>query len=92
MLIFTTHNVLTEKQSPLGYSMLCCLRSYLNLDMWVSMEVHTNDTISEGRQELLCFSGLIQVRFPFVWSYSCPDITTNTWGRTTLKNRDALPL
>lgn len=65
MLLFTTHNVLTEKDSPLGYLMLRCLRSYLNLDMWVSMEAHTPDTIEEGRKELLRFSKLINVRISF---------------------------
>jgi hypothetical protein len=62
MLPFTTHNVLTEEESPLGYLMLRCLRSYLNLDMWVAMEVHMDDTIREGHQELLRFSALIKVR------------------------------
>jgi hypothetical protein len=66
MLPFTTHNVLTAKDSPLGYLMLQCLRSYLNLDMWVSMEVHTADTIEEGRRELLRFSKLINVRISFI--------------------------
>jgi hypothetical protein len=66
MLPFTTHNVLTEKDSPLGYLMLQCLRSYLNLDMWVSMEVHTTDTIKNGQKELLQFFKLINVRITFV--------------------------
>lgn len=66
MLPFTTHNVLTKKDSPLGYLMLQCLRSYLNLDMWVSMEVHTTDTIKNGRKELQCFSKLNNVRIAFV--------------------------
>jgi hypothetical protein len=65
MLPFTTHNILTKRDSPLGYQMLQCLRSYLNLDMWVSMEVHTVDTIKEGRKELLRFSELINVRISF---------------------------
>lgn len=65
MLIFTSHNVLTQKESPLGYLMLRCLRSYLNLDMWVSLEVQTEDTLESGRQELIRFSALIQVR-PFL--------------------------
>jgi len=46
--------------------MLQCLRSYLNLDMWVSMEVHTANTIEEGRKELLHFSKLINVRISFI--------------------------
>ena len=65
MLLFTTHNVLTEKNSSLGYLMLQCLRSYLNLDMWVLMEVHTENTIRKGCKELLCFSKLINVRDKF---------------------------
>ncbi|KAF9470013.1 hypothetical protein BDZ94DRAFT_1329905 [Collybia nuda] len=59
MLIFVSHNVLTEKASPLGYLMLRCLQSYLNLDMWVSMEIQTEDTLEAGHQELLRFSRLI---------------------------------
>lgn len=70
MLIFTTHNVLTERDSPLGYLMLRCLRSYLNLDMWISMEVQTEDTLAAGHQELLRFSALIEVEAFGIQGYS----------------------
>jgi hypothetical protein len=50
MFIFTSHNVLTESASPLGYRLLVCLRAYLELTMWESLEVHTAETITAGRE------------------------------------------
>jgi hypothetical protein len=61
MFIFVSHNVLTEKESPIGYSMLRVLRSYLDLDMWESLEVQTSDTIEQGRQSVTKFSVALQV-------------------------------
>lgn len=65
MFIFVSHNVLTEKESPIGYSMLRVLRSYLDLDMWESLEVQTSDTIQQGRQTVTEFSAALQVRIFF---------------------------
>ena len=48
MFIFVSHDVLTERESPIGYSMLRVLRSYLDLDMLESLEVQTSDTIEQG--------------------------------------------
>ena len=50
MFIFTSHNVLTESASPLEYRLLACLRAYLELTMWESLEVHTAETIAAGRE------------------------------------------
>lgn len=61
MFIFVSHNVLTEKESPIGYSMLRVLRIYLDLDMWESLEVQTSDTIKQGRQAVTQFSAALQV-------------------------------
>jgi len=61
-MIFAAHNVLERSRSPDGYLMLRILRSYLELDMYAALEVHTTETITAGRQELLKFSLLIQVR------------------------------
>ena len=41
--------------------MLRCLRSYLVIDMYFALEVHTEDTIAAGRAEVLNFSSLIKV-------------------------------
>ena len=36
--------------------MLCCLCSYLVIDMYAALEVHTEDTIAAGRAEILTFA------------------------------------
>jgi len=61
-MIFASQNVLTRSDSPEGYFMLRLLRSYLELDMFAGLEVHTTKTIAAGRRELLQFSSLIEVR------------------------------
>jgi len=61
MFIFTSHNVLTQQASPLGYLLLRCLRAYLDLTMWESLEVHTEDTIASGRQAVSQLGKLITV-------------------------------
>lgn len=58
MALFALHNVLTDTQ---GYLLLQCLQSYLELDMYASLEVHTEQTLKDGRQELKHFSLLINV-------------------------------
>ncbi|KAG1879197.1 hypothetical protein F4604DRAFT_1679613 [Suillus subluteus] len=58
MIIYATHNILTEEDSPLGYLLLHCVRLYLEVDMYTAFEVHTANTISEGRstiQALIAF-------------------------------------
>jgi len=59
MFIFASHNVLTETESPLGYSLLCCLRAYLELTMWEALEVHTEETIASGRAAVKRFGKLV---------------------------------
>ena len=56
-------NVLSEDKCPLGYLMLRCLRSYLVIDMYAALEVHTEDTIAAGRAEILTFAALMKVAF-----------------------------
>jgi hypothetical protein len=53
--------VLSEAESPLGYLLLRCLRSYLVIDMYAGLEVHTTETIAAGRAEVLNFSSLMKV-------------------------------
>jgi hypothetical protein len=61
--LFATHNILTPESSPAGYHLLKCIRSYLDLDMYASLEVHTEETISAGRDELLNFGALLNVSY-----------------------------
>ncbi|KZP33133.1 hypothetical protein FIBSPDRAFT_721651, partial [Athelia psychrophila] len=55
VIIFATYNVITEAACPLGYLLLKCLRTYLIVDMYVALEVHTQTTIQEGRAAILAF-------------------------------------
>jgi hypothetical protein len=41
------------------------LRSYLELDMFASLTVHTEVTLAAGREELQKYSDLIKVLFNF---------------------------
>jgi thiosulfate reductase cytochrome b subunit len=61
MIVYATHNILTEADCPLGYLLLRCVRLYLELDMYASLEVHTTETISSGRHTHLAFAALLRV-------------------------------
>jgi len=61
MILFCAQDVLQQTSSKLGYLLLRCIRYYIELDMYASMEVHTEDTIAAGRQALQDFSDLMDV-------------------------------
>jgi hypothetical protein len=58
-----SHNVLTKTASKNGYLLLRVIRLYLMVDLYTGMDVHTMDTIQEGRRLLVEFSDLLQVKF-----------------------------
>jgi len=58
---FITHQVLTKKDSPFGYLLLQCIRTFQILDMYLTLEVHTEVTIAAGRCELQKLAKLMQV-------------------------------
>lgn len=43
--------------------LLKLMRSYLELDMYSGLTVHTESTISAGKEELIHFEGLLTVRY-----------------------------
>ncbi|KAJ7471600.1 hypothetical protein B0H11DRAFT_2158977 [Mycena galericulata] len=57
MILFAVHNILTD---PLGKLLLACIRSYLVLDRYLGLELHTTETIAAGRQVLQKFGQLIK--------------------------------
>lgn len=73
MFIFISHNILTEKESPHGYRLLCCLRAYLDLTMWEALEVHTEETIASGRKAVKRFGKLLSVS-DFPWKANSIDL------------------
>ncbi|KAG1843288.1 hypothetical protein DFJ58DRAFT_717813 [Suillus subalutaceus] len=60
MIIYATHNILTEEASPLGYLLLRCVRLYLEVDMYAAFEVHTTNTISEGRSAIQALTAFMK--------------------------------
>ena len=55
------HSLLEESESSEGYLLLRVLHSYLILDTYAAMEVHTTETIEAGRKELAQFESLMNV-------------------------------
>lgn len=58
---FITHDFLTNDKNPEGYILLQLLRSYLILDMYASLEVHTTETLKKGEDALKHYAKIMQV-------------------------------
>jgi hypothetical protein len=50
------------KSDPSGYLLLKCIHSYLELNMYATLELHTMETLTAGWAALLKYSSLIEVR------------------------------
>ncbi|KAG2126460.1 hypothetical protein BD769DRAFT_1652763 [Suillus cothurnatus] len=61
LIVFTAHNVFQRDVDPHVYLLLRCIRSYVELNMYASLEVHTEDTIRDGRNTLSKFAELMDV-------------------------------
>ncbi|EMD40065.1 hypothetical protein CERSUDRAFT_46326 [Gelatoporia subvermispora B] len=59
IILFVVHNVVNKDDHPECYALLKCIRSYLNLDIYLSFEVHTDETINATRAELKLFMQLL---------------------------------
>ncbi|KAJ7450425.1 hypothetical protein FB451DRAFT_1342926 [Mycena latifolia] len=57
MILYAVHNILTDR---LGLTLLRTVRSYLELNAYVGLQLHTPDTIAAGREELQNFGQLIK--------------------------------
>ncbi|KAG2351136.1 hypothetical protein BDR07DRAFT_1502501 [Suillus spraguei] len=60
MILYAAHDVVTEEDCLLGYLLLRCICLYIEVDMYASLEVHTSDTICEGRNVVQMFSGFLK--------------------------------
>ncbi|KAF9784401.1 hypothetical protein BJ322DRAFT_1194914 [Thelephora terrestris] len=56
--MFVLHNIFEEGTS--GYLLLKALRCYIEVDIYASLEVHTEATIASGREKLTQFYGFIE--------------------------------
>ena len=62
MSIFIIHDIVSDKtRSPHGQLLLKLLQSFLILNTYTSMEVHTTETLQKGKEELLRYSEIMQV-------------------------------
>ncbi|KAJ8580971.1 hypothetical protein M405DRAFT_887350 [Rhizopogon salebrosus TDB-379] len=58
-ILYAAQNVLTRRADEAGYALLKCIASYLHIDMYVSLDVHTERTIAAGEAEILVFQKLL---------------------------------
>lgn len=56
--MFVLHNIF--KEGTPGYLLLKALRCYIEVDLYASLEVHTEATIASGRKKLTRFYKLIE--------------------------------
>jgi len=61
VIIFAAEEVLASGDSDRGFLLLQLMRSYLELDMYLSLTVHTDTTLEAGQKELLNFERLVHV-------------------------------
>ncbi|KAH9170626.1 hypothetical protein EDB89DRAFT_1853308 [Lactarius sanguifluus] len=59
--LFAAHNVIQEDDKE-GWQLLLCLRSFSIVDLLLSFEVHTDETILAGRRELVMFGLLMKAQ------------------------------
>jgi hypothetical protein len=55
--------VLTEEVSSIGYLVLRCVRTYVEAVTWENLDVHTTETIKQGRKAVEHFGACMRVRF-----------------------------
>jgi len=83
-ILFAAYNLFDPLEHPDIYLLLCGLRSYLEIDMYASFEVHTEETIAAGRKALLKFSSLMKVMYCLTYvspcSTSCQEYVTISEG------------
>uniref|UniRef100_A0A8H7Y2E1 Uncharacterized protein n=1 Tax=Psilocybe cubensis TaxID=181762 RepID=A0A8H7Y2E1_PSICU len=59
IIVFASEDILTQDVSEQGFRLLEVIRSYLELDMYSGLTVHTEDTLQSGEAELKTFCELL---------------------------------
>lgn len=60
IVVFAAHNIIQQNDRE-GWQLMRCLRSFSILDLLLSFEVHTDESIAAGREELSKFGDLLKV-------------------------------
>ncbi|KAG1812984.1 hypothetical protein EV424DRAFT_1326824, partial [Suillus variegatus] len=58
-------NILNSTTSPEGYKLLHLISSYLQLDSYISLDIHTASTLAAIEAELLVFDNVLKVNIDF---------------------------
>ncbi|KAG2741161.1 hypothetical protein P692DRAFT_201727134 [Suillus brevipes Sb2] len=54
-MLYAAQSVLMRNEDPVGYALLQCIASYLQLTMYIVLDVHTEATLAAGEAELVVF-------------------------------------
>ncbi|KAG1874972.1 hypothetical protein F4604DRAFT_2009023 [Suillus subluteus] len=73
LIVFAAHDVIDRTSHALPYLLLRCIRQYVNVDMYAALEVHTSETIAEGRRAIQEFTRLLD-------QYSAKDDSGKNWA------------
>jgi len=63
--LYSALNILTRRASPEGFAILRVISSYLQLDSYIGLDVHTVSTLAAIDTELLVFEAVLNVRASF---------------------------
>ncbi|KAF7969796.1 hypothetical protein HWV62_25973 [Athelia sp. TMB] len=77
VIIFALHNVVTRAACPNGYLLLKCMRSYLVVDMYFALEVHTETTIQAGKEAVVSFGKDLQ---RYITAVAGTEYADKDWG------------
>ncbi|KAG2114673.1 uncharacterized protein F5147DRAFT_743848 [Suillus discolor] len=80
LVLFTAQDVLLELKSKIGYLLLRCIHYYLELGIYASFEVHTEETIVAGRATLVTFSELMDISFSDEYITASQPETNKNWN------------
>ncbi|THG93164.1 hypothetical protein EW026_g7995 [Hermanssonia centrifuga] len=59
LIVLASSNVILEESCPEGYALLKLIRKYVELDMYLGFEVHTDDTLNAFEARLLEYEELL---------------------------------
>jgi hypothetical protein len=68
--LYSALSILKRRASPEGYRLLRVISSYLQLDSWIGLDVHTESTLAAIEAELLVFDAELKVEFWLVTSFT----------------------
>ncbi|KAI6008642.1 hypothetical protein EDC04DRAFT_2906937 [Pisolithus marmoratus] len=61
IVMFACHDILPHSSEKEGYLLLCCLRAYIEFDLYTMLELHTTHMLTTGREALSTFNVLMQI-------------------------------